>query len=108
MRPSAGVNFTALDTRFHTTCCSRDGSPSTVVSAAEGASSSTSRFSRMVVRISSITRSTTAARDVGRASSAIVPATILLRSWTSLSTRASARTFRSIVSMARTCWSGGS
>jgi len=27
--PSRGVNFTALLTRFHTTCCRRSGSPST-------------------------------------------------------------------------------
>ena len=64
-RPPLGVNFTALVSRFQTTCCSRSGSPHHARRSASSAGCSRMPLASAAGRTVSSAASTTAARSTG-------------------------------------------
>ena len=65
-RPPRGVNFTAFETRFQTTCCKRSGSPCTGTASGGNAVSSATPLASAAGRTTSTAVRTTGARSIGR------------------------------------------
>ncbi len=75
-RPPRGVNFTAFETRFHTTCCSRSGSPSTIAVGDSLTSWSRISLASAAERAASTAASATGSRSVSRGARRSLPVTI--------------------------------
>src|SRR5256885_1212728 len=66
MRPPAGVNFTALERRFQTTCCRRSGSPTKGAAVGWRSVTSSSALASMAGRSAATASPMTATRSIGR------------------------------------------
>ena len=101
MRPPCGVNFTAFETRFHTTCCRRSGSPVMVGTSGGTSTPSAIPFASAEGRTASTPASITGTITIGRTSRRSLP--VMMRETSSRSPMSwvCARTLRSMTSSPR-------
>ena len=102
--PSRGVNFTALASRFHTTCCRRLGSPGTVPAPASTPAWTCTPLASEAGSTVAMALWTTNSNSTGCTSRRSFPARMRDTSRTSSTIWASAFAFRSIVSIARSAF----
>ena len=99
--PPSGVNFSALDNKFSTTCRRRSESPRTVPASAATDDVSVTDLASKVGRDDSTTPPTSAGRSTGSIFRVSLPATMRLTSSRSLISRLCCCTLRSMTSRPR-------